>query len=134
MLFAPDRVDEFGRRLHRVPMATILETDGLDRSLSASGLVMHNHTQWGSDGGEVWYAETGHQRLFDTITASLFPAQEVTVATSTHIGPATSDPQSGTGQRGEGETGVYAGGEFSPKRPGRPRGRPKGNGKGTERP
>src|SRR5437016_2370852 len=55
---APDRVDDFGRRLHRVSGDALAFNDGLDRSLARAGLVPHNTIPWGPDGGEVWYAET----------------------------------------------------------------------------
>src|SRR5438105_1748515 len=54
---APDRVDDFGRRLHKVSGDALAFNDGLDRSLARAGLVPHNTIPWGPDGGEVWYAE-----------------------------------------------------------------------------
>lgn len=56
-VLAPDEVDSHGRRLHRVPMRVLEETDGLDRSLVRSGLVLHHVLQDGSDGATVIFAE-----------------------------------------------------------------------------
>jgi hypothetical protein len=54
----PDEVDQYGRRLHKVLLRELEETDGLDRSLVASGLEIHRVVDQGSE-PVVWFRETG---------------------------------------------------------------------------